>query len=79
MERNNNYRTGNLLDYGYFSTYYKLIAVEHGQEIELENLDLKKQVNFISRLNEDDATMFFIIEKPEEATFKFSQNSVNVV
>ena len=79
MERNNDYRTGNLLDYGYFSTYYKLIAVEHGQEIELENLDLKKQVNFISRLNEDDATMFFIIEKPEEATFKFSQNSVNVV
>ena len=72
MERNNDYRTGNLLDYGYFSTYYKLIAVEHGQEIELENLDLKKQVNFISRLNEDDATMFFIIEKPEEATFKFS-------
>ena len=79
MERNNDYRTGNLLDYGYFSTYYKLIAVERGQEIELENLDLKKQVNFISRLNEDDATMFFIIEKPEEATFKFSQNSVNVV
>ena len=79
MERNNDYRTGNLLDYGYFSTYYKLIAVEHGQEIELENLDLKKQVNFISRLNEDDATMFFVIEKPEEATFKFSQNSVNVV
>ena len=79
MERNNDYRTGNLLDYGYFSTYYKLIAVEHGQEIKLENLDLKKQVNFISRLNEDDATMFFIIEKPEEATFKFSQNSVNVV
>ena len=79
MERNNDYRTGNLLDYGYFSTYYKLIAVEHGQEIELENLDLKKQVNFISRLNEDDATMFFITEKPEEATFKFSQNSVNVV
>ena len=79
MERNNDYRTGNLLDYGYFSTYYKLIAVEHGQEIELENPDLKKQVNFISRLNEDDATMFFIIEKPEEATFKFSQNSVNVV
>ena len=79
MERNNDYRTGNLLDYGYFSTHCKFIAVEHGQEIELENLDLKKQVNFISRLNEDDATMFFIIEKPEEATFKFSQNSVNVV
>ena len=30
MERNNDNRTGNLLDYGYFSTYYKLIAVEHG-------------------------------------------------
>ena len=28
MSKNNDYTTGNLLDYEYFSDYYKLIAVD---------------------------------------------------
>ena len=33
------------------------------KQIELENPDLKQQINFIGRLEEDNgATMFFIIE-----------------
>ena len=47
--------------------------------MELENLDLRQQINFIGRLEEDNATMFLIIEKKEETTFDFSQNSVIVV
>ena len=78
MSKNNDYTTGNLLDYEYFSKHYKLIATGLSKQIELENLDLKQQINFIGRL-EEDATMFFITEKKEETTFDFSQNSVNVV
>ena len=68
MGRNNDYTTGNLLDYEYFSKH-KLIAIDLSNQIELENPDLKQQINFIGRLDEDNATMFFIIEKSEETTF----------
>ena len=78
MTKNNDYRTGNLLDYEYFKDYYKLIAIDLSKQIELENADLKQQINFIGKL-EEDATMFFIIKKKEETTFDFSQNPVTVV
>ena len=78
ISRNNNYTTGNLLDYEYFSRHYKLISIDLSKKIELENPDLKQQINFIRRLEENNATMFFIIEKKEETTFDFSQNSVTV-
>ena len=76
MSRNNYYTTGNLLDYEYFSKHYKLIAIDMRKQIELENpADLKQQINFIVRLEEDNATMFSIIEKSEETTYKMeSQN-----
>ena len=80
MEKNNDYTTGNLLDYEYFSKHYKLIAIDLSKQIELENPDLKQQINFIGRLErERGATMFFIIEKSEETTFEFSQNAATVV
>ena len=72
MSKNDNYTTGNLLDYEYFKDHYKLIAIDLSKQIELENPDLKQQINFIGRLEENNATMFFIIEKKEETTFHFS-------
>ena len=65
MSKHNDYTTGNLLDYKYFSKHYKLIAIDFSKQIELENLDLQQQINFIGRL-EEDATMFFIIEKKKK-------------
>ena len=60
MGRNNDYMTGNLLDYEYFSKHYKLIAIDLSKQIELENSDLKQQINFVGRLKRDEgATMFF--------------------
>ena len=59
MGRNNDYTTGNLLDYEYFSKHYKLIAIDLSKQIELENPDLKQQINFIGRLEDDKAAMFF--------------------
>ena len=78
MSRNNDYATGNLLDYEYFKDHYQLSAIDLRKQIELANPDLKQQINFIGML-EEDAAMFFIIEKKEENTFDFSQNSVTVV
>ena len=44
----NDYTTGNLVDYEYFSRHYKLIAIDLTTQIELDNSFLSKQVNFIS-------------------------------
>ena len=63
ISKNNNYTTGNLLDYEYFSKHYKLIVIDLSKQIKLENPDLKQQINFIGKLEDDRATMFFINEK----------------
>ena len=63
MSKNNDYTTGNLLDYEYFKDHYKFIAIDLSKQIDLENPDLKQQINFIGRLEENNATMFFITEK----------------
>ena len=39
MTKSNDYATGNLLDYEYFSKHYKLIAIDLSKPIELENPD----------------------------------------
>ena len=77
MSKINDYTAGNLLDYEYFSKHYRPIAIDLSKQIELENLDLKQQINFIGR--NEGTIMFFIIEEKEETTFHFSQNSVTVV
>ena len=69
MSRNNDHTSGNLLDNENFSKHCKLIAIDLSKQSELENSDLKKQINFIGRLDEDNATVFFIIEKPEKTSF----------
>ena len=80
MRKNNDYTTGNVIHYEYFSKHYKLIAIDLSKQIELENHNLKQQINFIGKLEEDNgATMFFIIEKSERATFNFWQNSVCII
>ena len=59
---NNEYTTGNLLDYDYFKKYYKLIAIDLSKQQALqENEDLIQQINFIGRLTEA-ANVFIIIE-----------------
>ena len=41
------------------------------KHIESENPDFKQQINFIGRLEENNAAMFFITQKKEETTFDF--------
>ena len=69
MSNNNGYTTGNLLDFAYFKETYKLIAIDLSKKTKLKD---PQQINFIGKLDKGNgATMFFIIEKPEETTFNF--------
>ena len=67
------------MDYEHFSKHYKLIAIDLSKQIELKNSGLRQQVNFIGKPEDDKATKFFIIEKLEETTFEFLQNSVTIM
>ena len=79
ISRNNEYTTGNLLDYDYFKKHYKLIAMDLSkQQVLQENEDLIQQINFIGRLTEA-ANVFIIIEKKENTILEFSQNFANVI
>ena len=79
ISRNNEYTTGNLLDYNYFEKYYKLIAIYLSkQQVLQENEDLIQQINFIGKLAEA-ANIFIIIEKKENTILEFSQNLANVI
>ena len=79
ITRNNEYTTGNLLDYHYFKKHYKLIAIDLSkQQVLQENEDLIQQINFIGKL-EEAANVFIIIKKKENTILKFSQNFPNVI
>ena len=53
ISRNNEYTTGNLLDYDYLKKHYKLIATDLSkQQVLQENEGLIQQINFIGRLEE---------------------------
>ena len=63
ISRNNEYKTGNLLNYDYFKKYYKLIAIDLSkQQVLQENEDLIQKISFIGRI-EEAANVFIIIEK----------------
>ena len=71
LSNNNDYTTGNLLDFIYFKENYNLIEIDLSKQTKLKD---PQQINFIGKLENQGhgATMFFIIEKSEETTFNFS-------
>ena len=77
MRNNNDYTAGNLLYFAYYKENYRLIAIDLSKQTKLED---PQQISFIGKLDKDNgATMFFIIEKSEETTLNFSQNSVTII
>ena len=77
MSNNNNYTTGNLLDFAYFKKHYKLIVIDLSKQTKLKD---PQQINFISRfLDLFGATIFSITEKSEETSFHFLQNYVTII
>ena len=47
MSRNNDYTTGNLLDFAYFKENYRLIAIDLSKQTKLKD---PQQINFIGKL-----------------------------
>ena len=77
MSNNNDYTTGNLLDFAYFKKRYKLTSTDLSKQTKIKD---PQQINFIGKLlNTLGAAMFFITEKSEETTFNFSQNSFTII
>ena len=77
-DSNNDYTTGNLLDIPYFKENYRLIAIDLSKQTKSKD---PQQINFMGKLEDQahGATMFFIIEKSEETTFEFLQNSADIM
>ena len=76
MSNNNDYTTGNLLHFAYYKKH-KLITIDLSKRTKLKD---PQQINHIGKLLKNTgATMFFIIEKSEETTFNFSQNSATII
>ena len=78
MTNNNDCTTGNLLDFAYYKENYRLIAIDLSKQTKLKD---PQQINFIGKIEgqNNGVTMFFIIEKSEETTFEFLQNSVTII
>ena len=78
IRNNNDCTTGNLLDFSYFKENYKLIAIDLSKQTRLKD---PQQINFIGKLENQahGAIMFFIMEKSEETTFNFLQNSITII
>ena len=76
MSRNNDYTTGNLLDYLHHQKYYKLIDIDLSRQA---NTSIPQQINFTGKLEEDDgAMMFFIAEKQQKTILNVSLDSLIV-
>ena len=77
MSNNNEYTTGNLLDFAYFKENYKLIPIDLSKQTKSKD---PQQINFTGKLLKNaGVTVFFIIEKSEETIFNFLQNSVTII
>ena len=77
MSNNNDYTTGNLLDFAFFKQKNRLIAIDMSKQTKLKD---PQQISSIGKiLNTRGATMFFIIKKSEETTFNFSENSATII
>ena len=70
MSRNDDYIVVNLWNFAYFKVNYRLIAIDLSKQTNLKDL---KQISFTGKLEgqNNEATMFFIIEKTEKTTFEF--------
>ena len=74
---NNDYTIGNLLDFSYLKRNCRLIATDLRKQTKLKDPQQISSIGKSSNIHE--ATIFFIIEKSEETTFNFSQNSVTMI
>ena len=63
MSRNDNYTTGNVLDYLWRQKYYKRIGIGLSRQT---NTSIPQEINFVGKLEEDDGATMFLIAKKEQ-------------
>ena len=74
MSRNDDYTTGNLLDFLYHQNYYKLIRIGLSRQT---NTSIFQEIKFTEKVQEDDAeTLFFITGKQLKNILSFSLDSL---
>ena len=75
------YTTGCLLDYSYFKSHYKMIAIDLSKQQALyADPRAFQQINSTANLDRaGNTTMFFIIEVVKETVFEFQQGTVKVL
>ena len=75
------YTTGCLLDYSYFTDTYKMIAVDLSKQQALDaDPRAIQQINFTANLDKaGNARVYFILEEAKETILDFSQGTVKVL
>ena len=63
MSKNDDYTTGNLLNYLYYQKYYKLIDIDLSRK---RNTSISQQINFIGKLEEDDGATFLLLKSSQK-------------
>ena len=73
--------TGCFLDYPYFATTYKMVAVDLSKQQALDTDPRAiRQINFTANLNRAGNTrVYFILEEAKEIILVFSQGTVKVL
>ena len=66
MSRNDDYATGNLLDYFYHQKYYKLIIVDLSRQT---NTSVRQPINSTGKLEEDDGVTCSLLLKSNKRLF----------
>ena len=76
MSRNDDYTTGNLLDYLYHQKNYKLIGIDLSRQA---NATIPQQINFVEKWEEYGVvTMFFCLWKAAKLILNFSLHALIV-
>ena len=70
--------TGCLLEYIYFTSYYKMIAVDISKQRALDaDPNAIQQINFTANLDRtENARFYFILEEAKETVFEFPQGTI---
>ena len=68
ISKNDDYTTGNVLDYLYHQNYYKLIVMDLLRQ---KNTSIPQKINFVEKLEEDAGATMFSLLKSNKKQFLF--------
>ena len=66
MSQNNDYTTGNLLDFSYHEKFYKFYGIDLSRQ---KNMSVPQQIDWTGKLKEDDGAITFFIGKNSKKLF----------